>query len=116
MARRQVDQLDTPAIEEAVAADENCVGPLAYKRCEGHIDLATGAGVEDLDLQSHGASSYFHISHRGVGSRSIGWIDEYRNSGGCGYQFSQDFQPSCSQLGIEKIDTRQVAARPGEAG
>ena len=28
----------------------------------------------------------------------------------------QDPQPLCRHLGIEKIDTRQVAARPGEAG
>jgi hypothetical protein len=28
----------------------------------------------------------------------------------------QEFQPLCAQFGIEKIDTRQIAARPGEAG
>ena len=33
-------------------ADEERVGPLAHKRREGGIDLAAGAGVEDLDLQS----------------------------------------------------------------
>ena len=34
------------------------------KRCEGRIDLAAGAGVEDLDLQPDGASSRFHVSSR----------------------------------------------------
>ena len=43
VARRQVDQLDTPAGEEGVGADEERVGPLARKRCEGRIDLAAGA-------------------------------------------------------------------------
>ena len=57
MARRQVDQLDTPAVEKGVVADEKGVGPLAHKGCEGRIDLAAGAGVEDLDLQPHGAGS-----------------------------------------------------------
>ena len=44
-------------MEEGVAADEERVGPLAHKSCEGRIDLAAGAGVEDLDLQPHGAGS-----------------------------------------------------------
>ena len=34
----------------------------------------------------------------------------------CGHQLTQEFQPLCHQLGTEKIDTCQVAARPGEAG
>ena len=116
MARRQVDQLDTPAGEKGVAADEEGVGPLAHKSCEGRIDLAAGAGVEDLDLQPHGASSRFHVSQRGLGSRSIGRIDEHGNTSGCGHQLAQEFQPLCRQLSIEKIDPCQVAARPGEAG
>jgi hypothetical protein len=52
MARRQVDQLDTPIIEKGVAADEKRVRPLAYEGCEGRIDLAAGAGVENLNFAS----------------------------------------------------------------
>ena len=111
-----MDQLDTPAGEKGVGADEERVGPLAHKRCEGRIDLAAGAGVEDLDLQPHGAGSRFHVSQRGLGSRSIGWIDEHGHTSGCGHQLAQEFQPLCRQLATEKIDPGQVAARPGEAG
>ena len=46
VARRQMDQLDTPAVQEGFAADEKGVGPLARKSREGRIDLAAGAGVE----------------------------------------------------------------------
>ena len=116
MARRQLGQLDTPADEEGVAADEEGVGPLAHKSCEGRIDLAAGAGVEDLDLQPHGAGSRFHVSQRGLGSRSIGRIDEHGNTSGSGHQLTQELQPLCRQLAREKIDPCQVAARPGEAG
>ena len=116
VARRQVDQLDTPAGEEGVGADEEGVGPLARKSCEGRIDLAAGAGVEDLDLQPHGAGSRFHVSQRGLGSRGIGRIDEHGHTSGSGHQLAQQLQPLCRQLGIEKIDPCQVAARPGEAG
>ena len=98
VARRQLDQLDTPAGEEGVGADEEGVGPLAHKSCEGRIDLAAGAGVEDLDLQPDGARSRFHVSQRGLGIRSIGRIDEHGHTSGCGHQLAQEFQPLCRQL------------------
>ena len=47
---------------------------------------------------------------------SIGRIDEHGNTNGPGHQLAQEFQPLCRQLSPEKIDPRQVAARPGEAG
>ena len=115
MARREVDQLDAPADEEGVGADEERVGPLARKRCEGRIDLAAGAGVEDLDLQSHGARSRCHISQRGLGMAHCR-VDEHGNASGSGHQLAQEFQPLCRQLSSENIDACQVAARPGKAG
>src|SRR5262245_22136359 len=50
MASRKKSQLDTPAGEEGVAADEEGVGPLEHESCESHIDLAAVAGVENPDL------------------------------------------------------------------
>ena len=52
MARRQVGQLYTAGGEHAIRADEQGVGPLSHEGCKSRIDLAAGAGVEDLDLQS----------------------------------------------------------------
>jgi hypothetical protein len=43
-------------------------------------------------------------------------IDERCNTGGSRHQFTQELQLLRRQLTIEKIDTCQVAARPGEAG
>ena len=40
---------------------------LARKRRERGIDLTNAAGVENLDLQPHGARSRSHVSHRGLG-------------------------------------------------
>ena len=98
MAHRQKRQLETPAVEEGVGADEKGVGPLAHKSREGRIDLAAGAGVEDLDLQSHGAGSRFHVSQRDLGIPGIGRIDEHGHTSGCGHQLTQEFQPLCRQL------------------
>jgi hypothetical protein len=67
MARGQGGELHPPAGEEAVAANEECVGPLACEGCESRIDLAAGADVEDLDLQTDRAGSRLHVAHRGRG-------------------------------------------------
>ena len=45
-----------------------------------------------------------------------GRIDEHGHTSGCGHQLTQELQPLCRQLGTEKIDSCQVAARTGEAG
>jgi hypothetical protein len=46
----------------------------------------------------------------------VEWVHEDGNTGGCGHQLTQEFQPLCGQFGIEKIDARQVATRPSKAG
>ena len=88
MARRQLDQLDTPASEKGIAANEERVGPLAHKRCEGGIDLAAGAGLEDLHLQPDDASSRFHLSQRGFRIAGVGRIDEHGDTNGTGHQLT----------------------------
>ena len=59
--RRQDGKLHTPAGKKRITANEKNIGPLPRKRCEGRIDLVTGAGLQDLHLQPHGASSRFYI-------------------------------------------------------
>jgi hypothetical protein len=72
--RCEVDQLNTPAVEQEAAADEKRVRPLARKRCESRIDLTAASSVEDLGPQPHGASGRFHLSEHRLGHGS-GWID-----------------------------------------
>src|SRR5262245_31488842 len=116
MARRHVGKLMPPDVEKSILADEEGVDPLTHKTCKGRIDLAASGGVEDQDLQSSGASSRFHVSQRGLCIRSTGRIDEYGNASHSRHQLPEEFQALCSQLTTKKIDTCQVAARPGEAG
>jgi hypothetical protein len=82
--------LDSSAVEEQVAGDEEGVGPLALEGCEGPIDLAAGAGPVELDLQPHGASGRFDISYRGLGHRGIGRIDKHGNARGPRHQLAQE--------------------------
>jgi hypothetical protein len=90
VTRRQVGKLHPPAVEEGVAANEEGVGPLAHKCCEGCVDLAAGSGVEHLDLQPHGASGELHVSQCALGIRGIGRIDEYGHANGCRHQLTQE--------------------------
>jgi hypothetical protein len=62
--------LDTPAGEERVGTDEKSVGPLARERCKHSFDFLAGSGIEDLNLQPHGAGSRFQVSQRGRESRN----------------------------------------------
>ena len=116
MARRHVGKLHAPSYKKCILADKESVGPLAPKNCEGRVDLAAGAGVENLDLQSHRASSRFHIPQRGLRIGRIRRIYEHGYTSHSGHHLSQELQPLCRQLITEKIDSRQVAAWPGEAG
>jgi len=66
-------------------------------------------------LQPPGAGSQRRASFYRLGIRNIGRIDENCDAGSSRYQLMQKLQLLCRQFGIEKIDTGQVAARPGEA-
>ena len=116
MAHRQKGQLETPGVEERVAGDKKGVGSLAPKGRKGGINFAAGAGVEDLDLQPHGARGRFHVSQRDLRIHGLGRIDEHGHTCGAGHQSTQQLQFLRPNLEIEEIDTGQVAARPREAG
>ena len=107
-----MDQLDTPAGEEGITADEECVGLLAHKRRERFIELATGADVEDSGLKPDGAASRFHVLHRL--DSGVGWVDQHGYTSGPGHQLTKEFQPLCRQLAAEKIDPSH--SRPAGPG
>jgi hypothetical protein len=54
-----------------VGGDEEGVGPLMLHTFESSTDLTAGVGVEDLDLQAHGASSRFYLSQCRLGLMSL---------------------------------------------
>ena len=104
MARRQVGQLDAPDVEICVASNEEGLGPLAASVAKAASISAAGAGVEDIDLQPGAASSGFHVPQCGLGTRSIGRIDEHCNASHSRHQLAQKFEPLCRQLSTENID------------
>ena len=113
IARRERSKLNTPADEERVGANEKCVGPVAHEGSEGRLDLAAGAGVEDLNLQSDGACRFRYLSQRGLGDGSIGRINQHGDTNRLGHQLVQQTQPLDLDLGGKKL--MPVALPPGRA-
>src|SRR5262245_60045564 len=111
VACRQLCQLDPPVEQERCAADDEGVRSLTHKSSECSIEFKAVAGVENLDLQPHGASNCSHISQYGISAGSIPRIDEHGNTNSSGHQRPQEFQPLCRQLIRENVDSRQVATR-----
>src|SRR5215470_5473748 len=89
MTGRERRKLDAPAEKERVAGNEECVGPVSQEGGEGRFDLAAGAGVEGVSLQSENAGRFRCVSQRGLGNLNIRGIDKHGNANRLGYQFVQ---------------------------
>ena len=115
MARRQLDQLDTPAGEKGPAPTKSASG-------RSRANVAKAALISRLVLARTTWTCSPMARAAGSTSRNVvsvfcrGRIDEHGHTRRCGHQLTQQLQPLCRQLGSEKIDPCQVAARPGEAG
>ena len=69
MACGHVGKLYPPGAEECLLADKERVDPLERNSSEDRVDLAAGAGIEDLHLTADGAGSGFQVSQRALRTR-----------------------------------------------
>ena len=76
--------MDTSAGEKGTGADVEGVGPLAYKVCEGRVDLAFRAGVENDQVAPDSTRGRLRLSDLEPGTRKV-WIDEQGHRGNVGY-------------------------------
>src|SRR5215471_6575348 len=111
--RGPLDHLDASDEQKGSGRDEQDILPLARDAFERGLYLAACIGIEDLNLQSYRATSRFRVPQRGLSHARIGRIDEHRDATCTRNQFTEQFQPLCSQLDPEKADPREVATRPG---
>ena len=111
-------QLDTPAREERVRANERVRrAARAPKPAKAASISSTGAGAERPAICSPMTRAAASRSLNVVSvCRGMFGIDEYRHTNRPGHQLAQEFQPLRRQFAGDEIDTRHVAARPGEAG
>jgi hypothetical protein len=82
------------------------------ERC---VELAFGAGMQDVDLQPERMRRLLHVSRLGLGSRILR-VHERTDNLGCGYQIVQQSQSFRHQLGTQLGHAGDVAIRPIEAG
>src|SRR5262249_12143753 len=107
-------QLDTPCSEKGIGGDKEGIRALTLHTFERSTDLTAGAGVENLDLQAHDASSGCYLSQCPFRLGRARRINQYRDTLSLGQQLAQEFQPLCCQLGREESNAGGVAARPSE--
>jgi hypothetical protein len=80
MERRQLGQLEAPAIEERGGRDEQGIGPLTAHRFKSSLDLSARVGVVDLNLQPGGTSRRANIFQLSLVGPGIGRIDEHSDA------------------------------------
>ena len=116
MARRQCCKLHAPAGEERVGADEEGVGPLAHEGAEGRIDLAAGAGVEDLDLQPEARAAASNLSNVVSVAVALAGLTSTATRAAPGTSSRRSSSRFAANSWLKKLIPVSIAARPGEAG
>src|SRR5262249_49709275 len=109
---RETNQLGTPHRKEGFSADKDCIGPLARQRFKHSVDFAASAGGVELNLQTHGAGRRLGVFRRGF-CGGAERIDEDGHATSAGFKLVEELKTLCDQLTVEKIDSREVAARSG---
>ena len=113
--RCQRHELLAPAVEERIAGDDERAGMQLDEGGEGGVDLAFGAGLQDMELHPLRARRFLHVSHHALGIRIVR-VHEQGDHPGLGNQLGKQLKPLGHQLDGEDADAREVAARPGETG
>ena len=92
MACRQGHELLATAVEEWVGADDERAGLQLDESGEGGVDLAFGAGLQDMELHPFRARRFLHVSYHALGIRIVR-VHEQGDHPGLGNQLVQQLEP-----------------------
>jgi hypothetical protein len=81
------------AAEGRIGADEERAATQFDESCESGVDLAFGAGLQDMELHPLRARRIPHVSHDALGT-CIVRVHEQGDHPGLGSQFGQQLEPS----------------------
>ena len=115
MARRQCGELFASGYEEWVGADHERAGSQLDQGCEGRIEIAFVAGMQDMELQPEGAGRRLQVSQ--LWSRQSGLVG--LTSSAMTVAVGTNSRSSSSRFGPSsafKVTPVSVAARPVQAG
>src|SRR6516165_827165 len=88
MTRRQCNELSALGQKESVKAHEKRARSLFNKRPESRVEFIFFGGTQDMNLNPQSTCCGLCLSPLCFGVRVLG-VDEYRNRGRLGYQFTQ---------------------------
>ena len=115
IARRKRYKLLAPAVEERIGIDDERAHSQLYKRSENSIDLAFGAGLQNVQLQSPRARPFLHVPKH----RLVIWsvrVDEQGDYFGLRDQFGKQLEPFWGQRARHVAEASDAAPGPGETG
>jgi hypothetical protein len=90
-------------VEVIARGNEEGIGSLTREGGEGSIDLAVGAGIEDMDWEGDGTGSFLHLPQRGLGNPRVGRIKEHGYPNRFWLQLEQYLKPLGHDLLEEKM-------------
>ena len=103
------------ADEERIGADDERVGPALHQGREGWLDVALAASFQDMSCTPERPRR--SLRSLVCGLEPSGLVDRRdRRSWSLGDQLAQELEPLGRKLRGDEGDTRDVAARPVEAG
>ena len=114
VAGGQCEDLFVSAEEERVGSDYERTSTQLNHRCKDAIEVALGAGMQEIELQSKLASRCLKVSRLDLGT-GIGRIDERCHDGCHGHHLVQHFYLLLHQLRGQVAHARDIATWSVEA-
>src|SRR5262249_5473562 len=116
VAERQRGELFGAAGEKGIRADRERAYAQSNQGSEDHLEVAFGAGMQDMGSQPERAGRRVHVSRLCLRNGRIGRIDQHGHGGRRRDHFMQQLQLLRPNLHAQHGYGRKVAARPVEAG
>jgi hypothetical protein len=102
-------------LKKGVGSDHERIRPLTRKACEGGIDFACRARLQNLDFERQRRGGRLGPIGIGAHHRRIVRVLQERHGRGVRQQLTQQFEPLGGELDVERRDAGDVAAGPGQA-
>ena len=103
-------------MKERIGADDKRGGIQLDEGCEGGVDLAFVAGLQDMELHPLRAAPPRCMSPMMRSAFAHCRVHEQSDHLGLGNQLGKQLEPLRHQLDGKEADACKVAARPGETG
>jgi len=116
MASRQHHKLRGARDEERIGRDQKCIGAHLDQLRKGRIDVATGAGIQDVDLLPDAAGGGLNVIQLDFGPRDSSGAHEDSGGRGLGPQLAPIIRLHVDKRGAHTRDVAAGTTQAGDAG